>query len=58
MMSSPVIQLSAEESIKKAADLMTRYNINVLLVMDQTGALKGTSPGRSWKRRCFSVSRT
>ena len=41
MMSAPVIHLSAEESIKKAADLMTRYNINGLLVMDQTGGLKG-----------------
>ncbi len=41
MMSAPVIQISAEESIKKAADLMTRYNINVLLVMDRAGELKG-----------------
>jgi tRNA nucleotidyltransferase (CCA-adding enzyme) len=41
MMSAPVIQISAEESIKKAADLMTRYNINVLLVMTRMGELKG-----------------
>jgi tRNA nucleotidyltransferase (CCA-adding enzyme) len=41
MMSAPVIHVSAEDSIKKAADLMTRYNINVLLVMDRTGVLKG-----------------
>jgi len=40
MMSSPVIQISPEETIKKAANLMTRYNINVLLVMDD-GMLKG-----------------
>ncbi len=40
-MSAPVIHLSAEESIKKAADLMTRYNINVLLVMDQHRRAQG-----------------
>lgn len=34
MMSSPVIQISSSETVKKAANLMTRYNINVLLVVD------------------------
>ncbi len=41
MMSSPVIQVLPEDSVKQAAQLMTRYNINVLLVMDRQGALKG-----------------
>ena len=41
MMSSPVIHISPGESVKKAADLMTRYNINVLLVIDNEGVLKG-----------------
>ncbi|MDY6971700.1 MAG: CBS domain-containing protein [Thermodesulfobacteriota bacterium] len=41
MMSSPVIHISPEESVKKAANLMTRYNINVLLIIDGEGALKG-----------------
>ena len=34
MMSSPVIQISSDEPLKRAANLMTRYNINVLLVVD------------------------
>ena len=41
MMSSPVLRISPEENVKKAADLMTRYNINVLLVMDDSDVLKG-----------------
>lgn len=41
MMSSPVIRISPEDIVKEAAALMTRYNINVLLVMDDEGALKG-----------------
>ena len=34
MMSSPVIRISPADTIDKAANFMTRYNINVLLVMD------------------------
>ncbi|RLC29310.1 polya polymerase, partial [Candidatus Woesebacteria bacterium] len=41
MMSSPVIHISPGESVKKAADMMTRYNINVLLVLDVADVLKG-----------------
>jgi tRNA nucleotidyltransferase (CCA-adding enzyme) len=41
VMSSPVIHLSAEEDVKEAAKLLTRYNINVLLVFDDRNALKG-----------------
>jgi tRNA nucleotidyltransferase (CCA-adding enzyme) len=41
MMSSPVIHISPEDTLKKAADLMTRYNINVLLVMDDKDILRG-----------------
>jgi tRNA nucleotidyltransferase (CCA-adding enzyme) len=41
MMSSPIIHISPDETVKKAADLMTRYNINVLLVLDDANALKG-----------------
>ncbi len=41
MMSSPVIHISPEDTVKKAADLMTRYNINVLLVMDDKDILRG-----------------
>ncbi len=41
MMSSPVIHISPEDTLQKAAGLMTRYNINVLLVMDGGGILKG-----------------
>jgi len=37
MMSSPVIGIHPEDSIDKAANYMTRYNINVLLVMDDDG---------------------
>ncbi len=41
LMSSPVIHIPPEEAVKEAADLMTRYNINVLLVTDKKDALKG-----------------
>jgi len=34
MMSSPIIEISSSETLKRAANLMTRYNINVLLVVD------------------------
>ena len=41
MMSSPVLHISPAETVKTAADLMTRYNINVLLVMDDKDIMKG-----------------
>ena len=41
MMSSPVIHILPEESIKTAANVMVRHNINVLLVMDKEELLKG-----------------
>jgi len=41
MMSSPVIHISPEDTLKKATALMTRYNINVLLVMDEEDILRG-----------------
>jgi len=41
IMSSPVIQVSPDQSIKEAATTMTKYNINVLLVMDRHQNLKG-----------------
>jgi tRNA nucleotidyltransferase (CCA-adding enzyme) len=34
MMSSPVMQIASTETVKRAAELMTRYNINVLLVVN------------------------
>ncbi len=37
MMSSPVIGIHPDDSVAKAADYMTRYNINVLLVMNEEG---------------------
>lgn len=41
VMSSPVIQIGPDETIKEAADTMTRYNINVLLVRGEGGGIKG-----------------
>jgi tRNA nucleotidyltransferase (CCA-adding enzyme) len=41
MMSSPVIHISPDESIKVAATIMTKYNINVLTVIDGGDKLKG-----------------
>ncbi len=41
MMSSPVIHILPEKSIKDASTIMTKYNINVLLVIDKAGKLKG-----------------
>ncbi|MCF8146679.1 MAG: CBS domain-containing protein [Deltaproteobacteria bacterium] len=40
MMSSPVIQIDSTETVKRAAEVMTRYNINVLLVV-KDGLLEG-----------------
>ena len=37
MMSSPVIGIHPDDTIEKAADHMTRYNINVLMVMKDDG---------------------
>ena len=41
MMSSPAIHILPEKSIKEASTLMTKYNINVLLVIDDDHDLKG-----------------
>ncbi|MBW2609928.1 MAG: CBS domain-containing protein [Deltaproteobacteria bacterium] len=41
MMSSPAIRISPEEDIKEAATIMTKYNINVLVVIDQEDNLQG-----------------
>jgi len=40
IMSSPAITISSEESLKKAEELMNKFNINVLLVMEK-GRLLG-----------------
>jgi len=41
MMSSPVIHVSSHATIQEAATQMTKFNINVLLVIDEAGALLG-----------------
>lgn len=41
MMSSPAIHIHPDEPIKKAATTMTKYNINVLLVIDDDDHLEG-----------------
>lgn len=41
MMVSPVINVSPEDTLKKATNLLTRYNINVLMVINGQGVLKG-----------------
>jgi len=41
MMSSPVIHISPDRTVKEAATLMTKYNINVLLVLDDRSDLIG-----------------
>ncbi|MFC1862630.1 CBS domain-containing protein [Thermodesulfobacteriota bacterium] len=41
MMSSPAIEISPEKAVKEASTIMTKYNINVLLVVDNTKQLKG-----------------
>ncbi len=40
-MTSPVISVQPEESLKQINNLMSRYAINVILVMDEEGVLKG-----------------
>jgi tRNA nucleotidyltransferase (CCA-adding enzyme) len=41
MMTSPVIHISPDETVQEAATLMTKFNINVLLVMDKEADLAG-----------------
>lgn len=41
LMSSPVIHIPPDASVQEAAALMTRYSINVLLVMEKNDSLKG-----------------
>lgn len=41
MMSSPVIRLHPQQTIQEAATIMTKYNINVLLTMDDEENLTG-----------------
>ncbi|MBW2016772.1 MAG: CBS domain-containing protein [Deltaproteobacteria bacterium] len=41
MMTSPVIHVPVDETIKNAATLMTQYNINVLVALDEKGELAG-----------------
>ncbi len=41
VMSSPAIQIRPEDTIQKAATAMTRYNINVLLVVGPEGRIEG-----------------
>lgn len=41
LMSSPVIHIAPDATVKDASDLMTRYNINVLLVIGEDSTLKG-----------------
>ena len=41
VMSSPAIHIHPREAVGKASDLMIRYNINVLLVIDDKEGLKG-----------------
>jgi tRNA nucleotidyltransferase (CCA-adding enzyme) len=41
MMSSPAIHIHPDEPIDKAATTMTKYNINVLLIIDDEDHLKG-----------------
>ena len=41
MMSSPVIHIPPEENIKTASTIMAKYNINVLMVVDENEKLLG-----------------
>ena len=41
MMASPAIYISPDDTLNSAANLMTRYNINVLLVIDENSTLRG-----------------
>ncbi len=41
MMTSPVIHVLPERTVKDASTLMTRYNINVLVVVNKKGGLEG-----------------
>lgn len=41
IMSSPAISITPAETIQEAAILMTKYNINVLLVIDKNSKMKG-----------------
>jgi len=41
MMSSPVIHITPDETLKEAGIIMTKYNINVLIVVDKNNKIAG-----------------
>lgn len=41
LMTSPVIKILPEKTVKEASTIMTKYNINVLMVVDRSGKLQG-----------------
>lgn len=58
VMTSPVIQIGAEESVAVAARTLTHYNIGVLPVCGSDGKLCGVITDRDIVTRCLAANRS
>ena len=57
LMTSPVIRIRPEEPVAVAARILTQYNIGVLPVCGQDGALRGLVTDRDIVTRCLASNR-
>ena len=58
IMTSPVISIHPEETVAVAARLLQQYNIGVLPVCDEAGALRGLVTDRDLVTRCVAAGRS
>ena len=58
VMTAPVIQISAEESVEVAARHFTHYNIGAMPVCDRRGNLCGVVTDRDLVTRCLAANRS
>lgn len=58
VMTSPVIQIGAEESVAVAARTLTHYNIGMLPVCGSDGKLCGVVTDRDIVTRCLAANRS
>lgn len=58
LMTSPVVSISAEESVATAARTLTHYNIGVLPVCAPNGVLQGVVTDRDLVIRCMASGRS
>lgn len=58
VMTSPAIQISAEESVEVAARHLAHYNIGAMPVCDKRGRLCGVVTDRDLVTRCIAANRS